>query len=69
MQKMQKIQKRHGFNGSARIGRPVRNWPKMQKFASEATAVHAHPSGKAERRPSAPPSTADPNRSFSVSVL
>jgi len=38
---MQKIQKRHEFNGLASSGRPVKNMQKMQKFASQATAVHA----------------------------
>ncbi|MPZ33101.1 MAG: hypothetical protein GEV13_19290 [Rhodospirillales bacterium] len=41
MPKMQKIQKRRGFNGLAGIGQPAGNWQKMQKFTSEATAVHA----------------------------
>ncbi|MPZ29383.1 MAG: hypothetical protein GEV13_00035 [Rhodospirillales bacterium] len=38
---MLKIQKRCGFNGLVGIGQPAGNWPKMPKFTSEATAVHA----------------------------
>jgi hypothetical protein len=41
MHKMQKIQKRREFNGLADTGRPAKNMQKMQKFTSEATAVHA----------------------------
>jgi hypothetical protein len=38
---MQKKQKRCAFKGLAGIGQPAGNWQKMQKFPSEATAVHA----------------------------
>jgi hypothetical protein len=41
MQKMQKIKKRREFKGLADIGRPAENMQKMQKFTSEATALHA----------------------------
>ena len=41
MQQMHKIEKRRGFNGLAAIGQTCKNWPKMQKFTSEATAMHA----------------------------
>jgi hypothetical protein len=51
MQKMHKFKKRRGLKSLADLAQPVKNWQKMQKFTSEATAVHAAFSAGARSHP------------------